>query len=461
MRWLFGVMAAAAIAAGAWGVWQWRAQAAEGPGLRTAEVEIRDLLVQITATGTLEPEEVIDVGAQVAGRIESLGQDPTDSGKTIDYRSEVDAGTVLALIDPAVYQAQVEQAQAMVEQAQAQQAQANAMIEQGLANVQRAEADLVQLNARLVQAEREWKRTQQLYEQKKIISESEYDLAKAAVDTARANVEVGKATLAQAKASSLDANAAVARAKGAMSDAQANLKRAEINLGYCTIKSPVHGVIVDRRVNVGQTVVASLNAPSLFLIAKDLRRMQIWASVNEADIGQIHPGQPVRFTVDAFPDEEFTGEVAQIRLNANMTQNVVTYTVVVAIDNSDGRLLPYLTANVQFEVARKPGALAVPNAALRWQPPADLVVAEANAATDAAAAGKGRGKQATVWVPTGGKLRPVAVDIGLSDGVYTEIVGGPLQAGDAVAVGIDTSAAGNVANPFVPQMFGGRRQAAP
>src|SRR5204863_6291083 len=178
----------------------------------------------------------------------------------------------------------------------------------------------------------------------------------------------GDAAIAQAQAGLKDATAAAAKARGVVGDAEANLKKALINLGYCTIQSPVKGVIVDRRVNVGQTVVASLNAPSLFLIAKDLTRLQIWTSVNEADIGQIHPGQPVTFTVDAHPNQTFHGTVSQIRLNATMTQNVVTYTVVVDTDNANGKLLPYLTANVQFEVNSRPNVLEVPNAALRWRP---------------------------------------------------------------------------------------------
>src|SRR5205823_11154354 len=151
---------------------------------------------------------------------------------------------------------------------------------------------------------------------------------------------------------------------------KAALKNAEINLAYCTITSPVKGVIVDRRVNIGQTVVSSLNAPSLFLIAKDLKRLQVWASVNEADIGNIRSGQQVTFTVDAYPGRTFKGTVApdQPRLNASMTQNVVTYTVVVTTRNDDGKLKPYLTANVNFEVSKHENVLLVPNAALRWKP---------------------------------------------------------------------------------------------
>ena len=172
---------------------------------------------------------------------------------------------------------------------------------------------------------------------------------------AKANIEVGKAAIAQQKST---------------------LDLAETNLGYTMIKSPVEGTILDRRVNIGQTVVASLNAPSLFLIAKDLRRMQVWASVNEADIGGLKVGTPVSFSVDAFPNESFSGVVEQVRLNAKMTQNVVVYTVVVATDNADLKLLPYLTATLNFEIARREGVLTVPNAALRYEPPLELIAAE-------------------------------------------------------------------------------------
>ena len=151
------------------------------------------------------------------------------------------------------------------------------------------------------------------------------------------------------------------------------MRTAKTNLGYTTITSPVRGMILDRRVNIGQTVVASLNAPSLFLIAKDLRRMQVWASVNEADIGRIRVNMPVRFTVDAYPGQMFRGKVTQIRMNATMTQNVVTYTVVVTTDNSSGKLLPYLTANVQFEMDQRSNVLLAPNAALRWKPQASQI----------------------------------------------------------------------------------------
>ena len=214
------------------------------------------------------------------------------------------------------------------------------------------------MKAKLLQAQQDWDRAQKL-------GPSEA-LAQSAYDQYQANYEVAKANLAAAEA-------AVEQTKAAVAQAKASLNTAQINLGYCTIKSPVKGVIIDRRVNIGQTVVSSLSAPSLFLIAKDLKRIQVWVSVNEADIGSISPGQPVTFTVDAYPDQVFQGQVGKIRLNATMTQNVVTYTVEVDTNNDDGKLLPYLTANAQFKIGRRQGVLLVPNAALRWSPQSEQI----------------------------------------------------------------------------------------
>jgi HlyD family secretion protein len=471
MKSLLALLAVLGLVAAAVGAWYVYGAGNHRTAFRTVAAERGNLLATISATGTIEPEEVVDVGAQVAGMIESFGRDPRDSSRVIDYGSPVEKDTVLAQIDKSLYQAQVEQSQAQVEQAQAQVEQAQAQVEQAQANVQRAEADLQQLHAKLYQAERDWNRAKTLGRTKGVISDLDYDTAQATYETSKANVAVGDAAVVQARAGVNDAKAAVAKAKATLNDAKASLKRAEINLGYCTIKSPVKGVIVDRRVNVGQTVVASLNAPSLFLIAQDLTRLQIWASVNEADIGQIKPGQAVGFTVDAYPDEMFRGEVAQIRLNATMTQNVVTYTVVVNADNSAGKLLPYLTANLQFEVSQRSNVLLVPNAALRWRPQPNQVAPEArdafvksqrrkdNAPGDKAAAGAAKDRQdrsSTVWVEDSGFVRPVKVRTGLTDGAMTEIVGGDLTEG-AVVVGAahQNNGDGGTSNPFTPKMFGG------
>jgi HlyD family secretion protein len=408
---------------------------------RTVAIKRGDLLSTIPATGPVEAEERVDVGAQVVGMIKSLGVDPGDpeKKKTVDYCTVVHKGTVLALIDDAVYQAQKNQAEALLA---------------------RSEADLLQLQAKCDQAEREWKRAESLYPAK-AIADTDYDLAVANYKAAKANVAVGLATIKQNKAA---------------------LELAKTNLAYTVITSPVEGTIIDRRVDVGQTVVSSLNAPSLFLIAKDLRRMQVWAGVNEMDIGRIRVGMPVQFTVDAYSGEVFRGKVAQIRLNAQSTQNVVTYTVVVATDNSDLRLFPYMTATVYFEVEQRTNVLLVPNAALRWKPRPQQIDPEMRKTAASPSAGKGgsregpaadkpdatksvlpvkdRGDAGRLWVPVEGFVRPLTVTVGPSDGVQTEISGSGIKEGMEVVIGEGRKdeLAEDVTNPFAPKLFGGQRK---
>lgn len=408
-----------------------------------------ELRIQIEANGTLEPQEVIDVGAQVMGRIQELGEapgaasDPTLTIKHVDYCSNVEVGTILAKIDPSLYKATRDQAQA---------------------SVKRAEADLLQMNAKQVQTEAEWNRAQRLREMKlpsisglganptqqsgdkttiKGISDSDYVLAKANYEVAKANVAVCIAAVDQQ---------------------EAILASAEQNLAYTTISSPIKGTIIDRRVNIGQTVVASLNAPSMFLIAKDLRRMEIWTLVNEADIGRLKVGMPVHFSVDAYPGEMFKGVVRQVRLNASMTSSVVLYTVVVTANNDDLRLLPYLTANVRFEVDKRVDALLVPNAALRYTPRPELVEQSVEA-DDTSTEDDGQEKTSdtsdaekrkTVWVRKGQLVSPVEVEIGATDKAQTEIVRGDLQPGTEIVLGEDPnepSAAGKT-NLFAPPRGG-------
>ncbi len=405
----------------------------------TAPVTRGDLQATISATGTVEPEEVVDVGAQVAGKIVAFGKDK--DGKTVDYGSVVEAGTVLAQIDDALYAADL--------------ANAKAQLEQNKANVKRAEADLGQLQAKLYQAERDWMRAKKLGPSD-ALSQADYDAALSAFEIAKANVKVGQAALVQTK--------------DAVAQTEAVLRKASQNLDYCTIRSPVKGVIIDRRVNIGQTVVASLNAPSLFLIAKDLKRLQVWASVNEADIGSIRPGQAVTYTVDAHPGVVFQGEVGKVRLNATMTQNVVTYTVEVNTDNTDGKLIPYLTANLRFMLAERKDVLLVPNAALRWTPAPEQIAPKFRQEPKKGKGGKsgaqgassasqdnGRPRLGTVWITQGRHVQPVNVRLGLSDGGFTEIQGSELKEGMQVVVG-ELQKAGDSASsasPFTPQLFRG------
>lgn len=432
-----------AMALGGTLVYRSRDQAA-GVVLRTAAIERGDVVVSISATGTVEPEEVIDVGAQVAGQILTFGKDV--EGKPVDYGSVIEEGTILANIDDALYTSEVAQAEAQVLSAQGGQ--------------RRAEADLGQLKAKLEQAERDWARARELGPSQALAATA-YDGYKWACEIARANVAVGEAAIVQAR--------------GSLAQAEGTLLRAKRNLGYTTIASPVRGVIIDRRVNIGQTVVASLNAPSLFLIAKDLTRMQVWVAVNEADIGRLKPGQPVSFTVDAFPGESFKGQVGKIRLNASMTQNVVTFTVEVVADNANGRLLPYLTANVKFELKRKDGVLLVPNTALRWTPssaeqiaPQYRKVLEGGQAATSQTEHSGSAASAPahvrvhagepqvglVWVMDGTFVRPVVVKLGLTDDVVTEVWGEEVVEGLKVVTGQEkqAAAASTVStNPFLPK----------
>jgi HlyD family secretion protein len=414
--------------------------------LRTQLLKRGDLTATITATGTLEPEEVVDVGAQVAGQIIAFGKDR--NGKPIDYGSAVEEGTVLAKIDDSLYAADVETAKAQLQQAKA--------------NLLSANANVLQIQAKLVQAQQDWDRAQKLGPSE-ALAPSAYDQYKANYKVAEANVAAGKA--------------AVEQAKSAIAQARANLDRAQQNEDYCTIKSPVKGIIIDRRVNIGQTVVSSLNAPSLFLIAKDLRRIQVWVSVNEADIGNIHPGTPVNYTVDAFPGRVFTGQVSQVRLNAAMTQNVVTYTVVVSTDNSDGKLLPYLTANVRFVTGQRGNVFLVPNAAFRWTPQPSRIAPQFRHASSAAASGPSSRvpastdkpadsceTQNTFWVAQGNLVRPIKVCTGLTDGAQTEVSGADVSEGMQVVIGDQSTAAGGTGegpSPFTPKLPDFRHQAVP
>jgi HlyD family secretion protein len=430
-------------AAGCGGVVLWRSRGNHDSSFRTAQVKRGDLLASISATGTVEPTVVVVVGAQVNGLIKSFGKDKY--GKTVDYASVVEEGTVLANIDDSLYVASLDVAKAQLEQA--------------TANKTSAEANVLQMKANLLLAQQNWDRAKKL-------GPSDA-LAQSAYDQYHASYEVAKANLAAAEAS-------VGQTKAAMDQARAALNTARINLGYCTIKAPVKGVIIDRQVNIGQTVVASLSAPSLFLLAKDLRRITVWISVNEADVGSIYPGQPVTFTVDAFPNREFKGEVGKIRLNATMTQNVVTYTVEVNTNNDDGKLLPYLTANARFITGRREDVLLVPNAALRWVPQPDQIVPEARKKRHAADGGRrekrgdsepaGQTKpHGTLWVQQGNLVRPVPVNAGLTDGAFTEVTGKEVTEGMAVVTGEitkDDKAGGTATgrSPLMPQPFGRGQQ---
>lgn len=335
---------------------------------KTEKVTRGDIISSVTATGTVNPVTTVLVGTQVSGTIKHI---------YVDFNSPVKKGQIVAQIDPATFEAQVEQSRASLLAAQS--------------NLQKAEATLID-------AKRTLERNRLLFS-KGLIARSDLDSAETNYETAKAQAETAKAQAEQAKAS---------------------LKMAETNLMYTRIVSPVDGIVISRNVDVGQTVAASFQTPTLFTIAQDLTKMEIHCNVSEADIGRVKTGQIAEFTVDAYPDTIFKGKVYQIR-NAPITiQNVVTYDVVVKVENPDLKLKPGMTANISIIVETKRDILKIPNAALRFRPP--------EMEKDKRPL-KGKG----VWMIDNGKLTRRGITLGISDGSYTEVRSG-LNEGDSVIV---------------------------
>ncbi|MBQ7207110.1 MAG: efflux RND transporter periplasmic adaptor subunit [Lentisphaeria bacterium] len=420
---LIAVAVILAVAAGVWFGYRKFAKPENAVQFRTEVIEKGDLMSVISSSGTVEPEELVNVGAQVTGKIMAFGTDV--DGKTVDYGSRVKKGMVLARIDEVLYEAELREAEAGKAKAEVA--------------ILSAKASIQQSNAKLVLATLNWNRAKELHP-KGALSKSDYDTNQAAFLSAKADLAVSEAQLKQAEAQLQVAEAALVKAKR--------------NLSYCVITSPVDGIIIDRRVSVGQTLVSSMSASSIFLIATDLRKMQVWVSVNEADIGSIKPGMKVIFSVDAYPDAEFVGQVHKIRLNATMSQNVVTYVVEVTTDNADGKLLPYLTANVKFVRAECKNVLIVSNAAFRYTPDVNSVAPAYRKELEQERTDRSR----RLWVPAGkGLLKPVYVKTGLNTGISSQILSGDVKEGTVVVNGQSEIAAapgpGGSAqrSPFLPQ----------
>lgn len=376
----------------------------------TAPLEKGTIAITVSATGALEAVTTVQVGSQVSGTIAAL---------YADFNDTVKKGEVLAQLDPTFLKAQVAQAQADLER-------------------ERASAEL---------ARKEYERALTL-SQTQIISEAELDAAMTAYELAKMREK----------------------------SAQANLDRMKTNLEYATILSPIDGVVISRDVDVGQTVAASLQAPTLFTLAEDLARMQVKASIDEADIGKIAEGQPVQFTVDAYPEKSFTGRVKQIRLAPQIVQNVVSYDVIIEVGNPDLLLKPGMTANVTVLVDRREDVLKAPAAALRFRPAGDESRPRRERPEGAATGGpsrerpedpagrngtgSGRRPGPTVWVlDSTGEPRPIRVEVGISDGQFTQVISSELGEGDSVIVsspGAPAIPANQQVNPFAPR-FPGRR----
>lgn len=336
------------------------------------------ITAKVTASGTLSALVTVQVGSQVSGRIAQIN---------VDFNSPVTKGQVIARIDPQIFEAALAQARA---------------------NLKAAEANLVKAQVQAKDAERQARRADELVEQR-MISVSERDTTRANADAAHAGVIAAEASVAQA---------------------QASVSQASVNLAYTTIVSPTDGVVISRSVDVGQTVAASLQAPVLFVIAQDLRQMQVDTNVAESDIGKLTPEMPVSFSVDAYPQERFSGKVRQIRNAPTTLQNVVTYDAVVGVENPDLKLRPGMTANVTFVYADKKDVLRVPNAALRFRPSAEFLK-QSGAKSDEPRAERDS-SQRKLWVLREGQPQPVSVRTGISDGSLTEITEGEVTETDAI-----------------------------
>ena len=361
----------ALIAATGWGAWRFFFYKEPVTyALTTSPITRGDITSTVTATGELNAINVVDIGSQVSGKIVEI---------YVDYNSSVQAGQLLAVIDPATQKLVVNEAEANLAVAQA--------------SVSRAQANLAE-------AERQYKRNKELFN-KKLIARSEVDASETSVATSRASLQEARASVLQRKAS---------------------LERAKTDLGYTQITSPIDGVITDRKVDVGQTVAASYQTPNLFSIAQDLTKMQIETKVDEADIGSVAESQKVTFRVDSFPDETFSGKVVQVRIAPSTTNNVVTYTVIIRVDNPDLKLKPGMTANVSIETAHREDVLRIPVAALRFTPPEELL---ATISVDQKVLEQRQTlHEGLVWVERNGRLRrAVPVNLGVSDNRWVELTG--------------------------------------
>jgi HlyD family secretion protein len=396
----------------------------EPPYLTTpvAKANIRQV---VSSTGTLQAVTTVLVGSQVSGTIAKLN---------VDFNSKVIKGQIVAELDQARFAARVEETRA---------------------NVLAAQASFAKSKVALEDAERTLKRVKEL-KQRELVSQSELDAAQTAYDSARSQVNVTQAQVGQA---------------------QASMNQAQIDLGYTIIRSPVDGIVISRNIDVGQTVAASLSAPTLFTIANDLTKMEVHTNVDEADVGNISDGQDVSFTVDAHAQRRFRGKVNQVRNAPINVQGVVTYNSVVRINNKELLLKPGMTANVQFLVAQKEDALAIPNVALRFRPPEEKNEAQvllrqeqgrvggriaqrrtSRGGGSGVVGGEGRRvRQVKVYVLKDGQAQPVDVQVGITDGSKTEIIAG-LNENDPVIIGMSTAATapaqGGVVNPFQPHVPG-------
>ena len=416
---IFVLVAAILVLAGTgYGFWRWGSSPKESPYV-TMPVQRGNVTQVVSSTGTLQAVVTVLVGSQISGTIDKL---------FADFNTKVKAGEVVAQLNQDKFKAAVDQARA---------------------NLLAAESSLAKAKVSVVDAQRTLERNREL-RKRDLMPQSELDTAQTAYDAALAQVEVNKAQSAQA---------------------QAALNQAMVDLNNTVIRSPVDGIVISRNVDVGQTVAASLQAPTLFTIANDLAKMEVHTNVDEADVGNVTEGQEVTFTVDAFPARRFKGHVHQVRNAPTVVQNVVTYDAVVRIDNKELLLKPGMTANVQFLVNRREDVLTIPNMAIRFKPPdqkseaqellrqeqsraAPTVGARKTSRSPGGAGGGGGrgGRRISIYLLRSGKAEPVEVQLGITDGSKTEVREGELRENDPVIIGVASGAQSQtgVVNPFQP-----------
>ena len=432
--------------------------------LQTARVTRGPLVARVSATGTLNAVVTVQVGSQVSGQIKEL---------YADFNSKVTKGQIIARIDPALFQAQVDEAQAQVQSARATVLSQQAMVAKTRADlaseraaVAVAQAQTAKAQVAVVDGQRTLDRQRQLL-QGQLIAQADVDAAQVASDsdvaqhTATAAQEGAQVALVQSGEAQLKvAEAQLQNTVAQVGQYEAALRQAQLNLDHSIIRSPADGVVIARNVDVGQTVAASLQAPTLFLIAQDLTKMQVDTSVDESDVDRVRLAQPVAFTVGSISGRTFSGLVVQVRKAPLVLQNVVTYDVIVSAANPDLNLLPGMTANVQIVIDQRDNALKVPNAALRFRPPgAETGQVQSRAAGPSPAQGSGPrsgsaaqpGLAGQVWVADpGGKLRAIPLRVGISDGLFTEVLEGGLSDQQDVIVGMNSAVkqpAGPTAGP--------------
>lgn len=432
-RWILLTLVVVASLAG-YRIW---AQKQAEPAYRTANIEKGTLTASVAASGTLQPVVSVLVGSQVSGQLKEV---------LVDFNSLVKKDQLIARIDPETFEYKVRQAEADLEAARAQ-----VLTQQATIAAQRAVVS--QFDVSLADARRDFERKQQL-EAKNFISGADADKARA---TANALAEQLKAAQAQVDVARANAGNVAAVVK----QREASLAQARVDLARTAIRAPVSGIVIKRSVDKGQTVAASLQAPELFIIAEKLTDMRVDTSIDESEIGKIKVGQRASFTVDAFPGKVFDGKVQQVRKAAQTVSNVVTYLVEVSAANPELQLLPGMTANVRIVTNVSEGVLKVPNAALRFRPPQnDKEKSERKAAgsgTEVRHRGtRGAPGSARVYQLQAGKLVPLPVQLGASDGLMTEVTAPSLNEGSEVVIGTLQPADGKRPSPAMgggPRMF--------